>query len=281
MKQKLLKTKIIKLRIFIASFLFAIISLFLFSFTVNKMADDFLKQLGISSPDADKKITSSILGGVLNSYGVRNVKNITIGNRAAIVKDLLAYTKQQAGSKAFINEYTTLKESERPQTRKIQTPEEMRANLVTTYKNNIVVAETNLKKADASLKAIYVQMLADSKKGLKEAEDPKNEMIASYKNSYPGLVKSFEESYKQELQQWETKYSSNHLFFVKKRLQQFLDETKDIDFSAALTEKNGKKYFVNKVYESKSRNWKMAFRAGKEVVESAREFVQQWIKEIK
>jgi hypothetical protein len=45
--------------------------------------------------------------------------------------------------------------------------------------------------------------------------------------------------------------------------------------------KNGKKVFVNRAYESKNNRWKMAFRAGKEVVQPARAFVQQWLGEIK
>ena len=40
-------------------------------------------------------------------------------------------------------------------------------------------------------------------------------------------------------------------------------------------------HFVKKAYEDKSKQWKMAFRAGKEVVEPAREFVQNWVQEIK
>ena len=39
--------------------------------------------------------------------------------------------------------------------------------------------------------------------------------------------------------------------------------------------------FVKPEYEGKSNNWKMAYRAGKEVVLPAREFVKTWIAEIK
>ncbi len=63
--------------------------------------------------------------------------------------------------------------------------------------------------------------------------------------------------------------------------EKFLDEMSNIDFDAALTEKNGKQLFVNPDYERKSNRWKMAFRAGKEVIEPARIFVQQWADEIK
>jgi len=71
------------------------------------------------------------------------------------------------------------------------------------------------------------------------------------------------------------------LLFIKKRLEEFLNTTKDIDFAAELAEKNGKKIFLNPDYERKDNRWKMAFRAGKEVVEPARDFVQKWTAEIK
>ena len=68
---------------------------------------------------------------------------------------------------------------------------------------------------------------------------------------------------------------------VTKGLLEFMEATKDIDFGAELKTVNGKKKFVNPEYERKDSRWKMAFRAGKEVVEPAREFVQKWIDEIK
>ncbi len=60
-----------------------------------------------------------------------------------------------------------------------------------------------------------------------------------------------------------------------------LETTKDVDFNAKLTEQYGKKRFVNPAYEAKSAEWKMAFRAGKEVTEVTRSFAQQWLNELK
>ena len=71
------------------------------SFTLNKLADDFLKQLGISKADADEKITQSILGGSLDAYGVKNFKNIALGSRKAVAMDLLTYTKKQVNREMF------------------------------------------------------------------------------------------------------------------------------------------------------------------------------------
>lgn len=256
-------------------------SFFLFSFTANKIAEDFLQQLGISKANADEKITHSLLGGYLDQYGLRNAKNIAIGNRAAVAKELLAYTKQYAGSPAFVKEYNQLRENNKPKPSPIQTPDEMRTGMIDQYKKSIAETEANMKKADASTKSIFEPILATMKQELKNVEDPNNKMIANYRKNYPEMMKSIEAGNKQQLADWEAKYPTNQLLFVKERLQQFMDETEGIDFNAQLIEKNGKKYFVNPAYERKGNRWKMAFRAGKEVVEPARAFVQSWMAEIK
>ena len=82
------------------------------------------------------------------------------------------------------------------------------------------------------------------------------------------------------LKEWEKAYPSDPAQFVKRRLAEFLQATENIDFNAELISKNGMKYFVKPEYENKDDRWKMAFRAGKEVVEPARAFAQQWMDEI-
>ena len=131
------------------------------------------------------------------------------------------------------------------------------------------------------MKAIFEKTLEAAKQNLKQAEDPNNKHMKAYAQNYPTLEKQMKESHENLLKEWETKYPANHLLYIKVRLQEFLDATKDIDFGAQLTEKNGKKYFVNPDYERKSNRWKLAFRAGKDAIAAAREFAQQWMNEIK
>jgi hypothetical protein len=281
MKKMSLTNLLNLLRTCIVIFVLAILCLFLFSFTINKLNADFLKELGISKTAADKKITESILGGYLNEYGAANAKNIIVSNRTAVANNLLNYVKQYVNSVAFKNDYSALKESNKPVENKFKTPEEMRKETVDAYKKSIAQTEEALKKADAKTKPVFENVLAESRKYLKDAEDPNNKTIAAYAKGYPELVKMNEESYGRELKKWGDEYPANQLLFVKQRLIQFLEETKEIDFNAELTQKGGKKVFVNSKYEGKSRHWKMAFRAGKEVVGPARVFVQQWIDEIK
>jgi len=256
-------------------------SLCLFSFTSRKLAEDFLQQLGITKVSADDKIINSLLGGYLDQYGLRNAKNIALGNRGTVTKDLLAYTKEQVASASFLKAYNQLRDNNKPKLPTIQTPEEMRNGLIEQYKKSIAETEANYKKAEPSMKSIFEPILATMKQELKNAQDPNNAMLANYKENYPEMMKSVEAANKQQLADWEAKYPANHQLFVKARLQQFMQETANIDFNAQLVEKNGRKYFVNPAYEHMSNRWKLAFRAGKEVIAPAREFVQQWINEIK
>jgi hypothetical protein len=265
---------------FVSSFL---LSLFftICSFTAQKFTDDFLKQLGITKQGADEKIANSILGGYIDSYGAKNAKNIALGNRKAVTLDLLNYIKKYVSSAAFIKEYSEMRERYKPVDEILQTPEQMRANNIAAYRKAVAEAEGNVKKVDPSIKQIFEKALEDAKKALKDAEDPNNKYYANYTKNYPQLVKNFKENHDRAIADWNTKYPQNQLLFVRKRLQEFLNATTGIDFSAELIERNGKKIFVKPEYEHKDGRWKMAFRAGKEVVEPARDFVQKWIDEIK
>jgi len=266
--------------LFFSTTLVLFVYLLLCSFTVNNFADEVLKQLGMTKAGADEKITNSILGGSLDLYGVKNAKNIALGNRKAVALDLLAYTKKQVSSPAFIKQYNAMRETYKPKETIPQTPEEMKAENISRGKEAVAQMEEALKKADATMKPIFQKSVEDSKKYLKDAEDPNNKQYVRYAKNYEGLVKDMKSSYNFQLAEWEKKYPSNHNLYVKVRLLEFLEATKDIDFGAELKTANGKKVFVNPTYERKGNRWKMAFRAGKEVVESSREFVEKWIEEI-
>ena len=68
---------------------------------------------------------------------------------------------------------------------------------------------------------------------------------------------------------------------ITNQLQQFLDLSATVDFSAQTIRKGDKIVFVNPAYESKSATWKLCFRSGKEAITGARKFAQQWLNEMK
>jgi hypothetical protein len=272
----------VKVAIFSTSFLLFLATVIFFcSFKTARMADDFLKQLGISKTAADAKITDGILGGGIDLYGVKNARNIALGNRKAVVLDLVAYAKAQANAPNFIKQYNDMRNRLKTEDYVPQTPEKMRAETIARAKEGVAQIEEAYKKADAAYKAVFLKSVEDAKKYLKDVEDPKNKQFVRYSANYERAVQEAKEGNARKNAEFEKRFPTNHVLYVKMRLLEFMDETKDIDFDAELISKNGKKYFVNRAYESKGSRWKMAFRAGKEVIEPAREAVQKWIEDIK
>lgn len=253
---------------------------FLYSFTSKQLAADFLQQLGITKTTANEKIGNGFLGGSFDTYGIKNLKTIPAAARVPLAKEIAAYSKQYVQTAAYLKQYNELRNYHKPEFKAVQTPEEMQQQSVLQYKKSVEDIEKSVKTADASMKPVFEKVLADAKKQLKEAEDPNNKYVANYRKNYEAAVQQNKAGYDQLVARWEQEYPANHMLYVKKRLQNFLAETADIDFDAQTVEKNGKKYFVNRAYESKGSHWKMAYRAGKDVVTATREFVESWLKEV-
>lgn len=281
MKPQSLKKIVNRLRICILAFVLTIVSLFLFSFSLQYHYDDFLKQLGIARTEADKRISSSLLGGYVNTWGLQNAKNIALGNRTAVVMDVLEYTRQYSASEEFKKEYISLKQSNKPVKFIMQTPEDMRKEMISQYEKSIGELEKSAKQADPKTKTILENILVESRRQLQDAKDPNNQLIRNYASNYEQMESSYQQAYEEQLKEWEAKYPDNGMLFVKQQLVKFMNETRDIDFNAELVAKNGKKYFVNPAYEHKNNYWKMGYRAGKEVVEPARQVIEKWLQEIK
>jgi hypothetical protein len=65
------------------------------------------------------------------------------------------------------------------------------------------------------------------------------------------------------------------------KLADFLDKTKDVDYSAETKVMYNRNRFVNAAYESKHPAWKFCYRMGKAPSDAARAFAQQWLQELK
>ena len=143
------------------------------SFTTAKLVEDFMQQLGITQAQLNKNISNTILGGSLNYYGAKNLKTLAFKDRAGIATEVCKYTKDYVQSDAFQKDYAQMRESNKPREgNKILTPEEMRADMVSRLKESITKTEASLKTANAQMKPIFEDLLKQTKKQLKEAEDP-------------------------------------------------------------------------------------------------------------
>ena len=80
--------------------------------------------------------------------------------------------------------------------------------------------------------------------------------------------------------EFEALYPADARSLVAMRLRQFLDVTRDVDFTAKLVEQDKKQKFADPGIEAKPQEWKMCFRAGQAATEAAREFARKWVADL-
>jgi hypothetical protein len=262
---------------------FLLFAVTLSSFSAKKGTEDIWKMLGITKEMGTEKIKNSFMYGYLDHYGLKNLKSIAMNDRATIAKDLLVYTKQFVNTAAFIKDYDQRRNDSRPpepETKKLRSIEEIQKDQIAETEKAIKDAEKMIKEMPDVAKSLQ-PVIDMQKKTLKEYQDPNNKLFSAIAQGEKYEQEDRIRRYKEDVIRWENDLPANVNTFIAGRLQKMLDRTNDIDYTAELVEKYGKKQFVNRVYESKNTEWKQGFRAGKEVTEAARTFAKQWLQELK
>lgn len=100
----------------------------------------------------------------------------------------------------------------------------------------------------------------------------------SKKFGLPSLSKAIDNAVDKQLNKAddEKRFPAKAEDLIKQRLEKFLAVSATVDFNAKL---NGS-MFANPEYEAKSGEWKAIYRAGKPVVDAAREEAKAWLKEL-
>jgi hypothetical protein len=270
------------LRVPAVTFLLAVSMLF-FSFIVSdRLTDDLWKQLGISQQDCADKIKKSFLDNYIHHEGLSNLKNLALNDRPALARDLLAFTRQYVNSPAFKTAYEKTRQemkSSEPSGNQ-RNKEEIRQQMITDTKEALRKTESITKTLPADQQKAIQPVLDMRRKKLKEYANPDSEEIEIMYQAQVSQRKREMEQYEQNLKNWERDYPADYKSYVKTHLQNYLDLAKTVDFSATVTEVNGKKRFDNKDYQYKSNDWKMIYRAGKEVYAVTKANAEQWILEL-
>jgi hypothetical protein len=252
------------------------------SFSSQKMTDDLWKILGITKQAGSEKIKNSFMNEYLDHYGMKNLKNIALNNRAAVAKDLLVFTKQYISSAAFVKNYEQLRSDAKPQEpvlKPLRTIEQIQKEEIAKTEKSIKDGEKTIKDMPDMAKVMQ-PLMEVLKKTLKEYQDPKNKYFIAIAQGEKYEQENEIKRFREKTKQWEEWYPASANQFIAGKLQKMLDATKDIDYNAELVEKYGKKRFVNSAYEYKNASWKQGYRAGKDVTETARAFAKQWLVEL-
>lgn len=285
MKQKSGQSLVIALRICITTLVLSFLSLLLFSFVAStNIGDEVWKQLGLNKQQGTEGVYRSFTGGYLYHYEARNATNIATGNRLAVAKDLLDYTKQYLSSEAFKKAYEVERRQakpEKPEIKPVRTKAEIQKEEIEKMEKSLKDSEKNMKDFTPEMKKGLEPVIEMLKKTIKEYQDPNHQYFESLMLYDKYQNEANEKRYAENMLKWQQNYPADFTPIIKERLTTFLERTKDVDFTAALKTVYNKKKFVNPDYERKPVEWKQAFRAGKDVTEYAREFAKKWLAELK
>lgn len=249
----------------------------------KKSADDLWKQLGMKQQDANSSIQLSFSREFLAYGGARNLKNIATGNRKAVAQELLNYTKQFMNTQ-FKASYEKQKAAAKPQEPKLEAVrswEQIQKEEISRLEKSISETEASMKAMNKDMQQVFAGGLEKQKQSLEECKKPGNRTITAMAQAEKNGQDWKRFAYKQDLKNWEEQHPENFNGLIKKRLQKMLEATANIDFNAELITVGNRKIFAKPEYERKGREWKMAFRAGKEVTELTRAYAQQWLSEVK
>ncbi|MBI5471332.1 MAG: hypothetical protein HY961_03205 [Ignavibacteriae bacterium] len=243
-----------------------------------------LEKVGIPAEIARQSVWTSISGGYLSYPDAVKLKKIAAGDRVTAVREVVAFAKDYVRTEDFKKQYLKYREDRKPEPPDPpKSAAQMRAEFKQDLQKNITELEKTLKSLPAEQRESMRSAIEMQKQQLKEADDPNNPMFSNQMDDYSKQAFDAEkQTHQEKLAEWEQQYPTDPKPMIKKWLTTFLEVSKDVDYAAKLVRnKEGKMEFVNPDYETKSNNWKMCFRAGRETVMAGRAAAQQWLTELK
>ncbi len=242
--------------------------------------DDYLKEMKTTKSAVQNFVQSSIGYGSLNYPSACSV--IPMQKRPALVQAVGEFGRAFVKTEVFKKWYEDFREGRRPaKPDLLPLSAESRKMQIAEFKKNIAEQEKAQADAPADQKAIYKDVLTALRSMLKELENQKKSADAEMDEYIRQANATASQEYKAKLETFEKEYpAGNPKPLLQRRLREFLESTATVDFTAKLVKKGDTWEFANPAYEKKDRNWKMAFRAGKETIETARTFAKDWLKEL-
>jgi len=255
-----------------------VVSIVLFAVTLGAGIDDYLPDMKCTKNQVEDFIQGNFRYGSFSYPSACSL--IPVNKRAALVRAVGEYTRTFVASVAFTKIYDEFREEQKPRAPELMPMmSEARKKQLTEMKAALAEQEKAAAKAPADQQAMYKDILASLRKTVKDLEKPDTSSDAAMDAYIQEANRTATEEYQKKLAEYERDYpKGDPRPLVKKRLQTFLDATKNVDFSAKLVKKDKMMIFAREEYENKDSNWKLAFRAGKEATEAARAFAQEWLK---
>jgi hypothetical protein len=255
-----------------------VVPIVLFAVTLGAGIEDYLSDMKTSKKQVEDFIEGNVRYGSFSYPSACSL--IPVSKRAALVRAVGEYTRTFVESATFKKFYDEFREEVKPRAPELlPVMAETRKKQLTEMKAALAEQEKAAAKAPADQQAMYKDILASLRKTVKDLEKPDTSNDAQMDAYIQEANHKASEEYRKKMAEYERDYpKGDPRPLIKKRLQTFLDATKNVDFGAKLVKKDKFMVFAREEYENKDGNWKLAYRAGKEATEAARAFAQEWLK---
>ena len=242
--------------------------------------DDVLARLGLTPAAAREGVLGPLSGGTpYDDAAYQAFKALPAAARADVVRAGLAWIKAYAASAEFQEAYRRLRESNKPAEPEPRAGaddqvKQMRADMeksIAEMKKNMAAMDAETRK---QMEAVVQQLRAQ----MAQMESPQQKEMLSQGTAL--AAEGDRKRHQEELGEWERDFPADPRVLIKRRIQEFLAASADVDYAARLLPRGDKMVFASAALEQKPPEWKLCYRAGKEPVLAARAFAQEWLSQL-
>ena len=245
------------------------------------LAQGALASLGVSEATGKEIVDGWLDSGFINaSPAAKTLKPALPASRATMVRNAVAWARAYTESPAFRAEYERRRQAARPSPPKTKgTVDDELTRQRAERQKDIDEMKKNLAQLPPDVRKAMESAIKDAEAANKKLEaDP--QMAAMLRQGAEAQRAEEQEAYKKRLEAYERRWPADPKVLIVRRLQEFLDLSKDVDFEAKLVPAGKLMRFADAGYEQKPPTWKLCYRAGREATAAAREAAQAWLKGI-
>lgn len=243
--------------------------------------EEGLSQMGLSPDEAGDLVLDSLFSATMPYQSLsRAFLAAPLATRMAWIREGFRWARAYTGSQSFLQEYQARRTQAAPgATEQTGSLDDELARQQREFSKQLEEMRQNLKQMPADLRPQLEQTIRDMEKQFKEQfENP--EYRALMAQGHEMMKEERLKDMERQKKEFDKSHPKDPRTLIARQLKAFLRLSADVDFSAPTEMRDGLRKFKDPVHESKSREWKLLFRAGREAVAAAVVEAKAWLAKI-
>ncbi len=244
-------------------------------------AADIPAKLGLTAAEAKEGVLETLMSGrPYNDAAFRAFKILPPSGRAAVVRGGLAWIKAYVQTAEFKTAFANARALEKPEPPDgLASADEMMKKQKAEFAKQVAEMRKNMAGLDAETRKTMEEAIKQMEAQMAAMEKDPAQM-AAMRQGVEMQSQADKERYAEQVKVWEENYPADLRLLIRKRIEEFLELSADVNFEAKLVSSGSRMRFADDEYEDKPSDWKICFRAGKEATMAAREFAKAWLAEL-